>query len=178
MWFPRIRLTLPDTYEIPKLLQYWPLAWWTAFCLMWGLILISAHYGWMDPQTVQASLQQWAIYGLGATVAFGLFWLRHWLIEARYYVLAVEWSGEEIVVHTRRGRPCRIKWASVTQAKVPPDPGDRVRGTNAAYWHAVRLFVSDQRTPYRIPLTWDSSCKHFLSVLPSRVTVVEVEEKQ
>jgi len=176
MLVPRLEAALPNSYEIPKWVQYWPVVEGGILGLIWGVLVMAPRYSWLAPDQSEASWGQ-ATIGFGVlTAVFAGSRLWHWAFAAHYYVLAVQWDDNQLALHTRRSGPFRTQWNHITRADIPQYPG--YRGPSAAQWFTARLVVSGREGAYRIPLSWDAGCEGFLRVMETKVTLIQTDGEQ
>jgi|GEM_PF-5347799 len=161
--------SLPNRYEIPAFLQHFPLLWFGASLLLFLFIAFGSSQSWMTANLAAEAANKLM---LGLTLLFlgsAIFFIRYWIVVAPYYVRAVEWDEEKLLLYTQRGRPKDFTWYQISFAKAPRDTGEPA----SPYSHRLLLHILYKPTPYRIPWTWDDTSRAFLRALREKEKKVE-----
>lgn len=143
---------------------------WTAVL---ATLLLAGRFGWWGLPRAQWTETVW--YSLPLLI-WALFFAYEWQYVLPRRVVAVDWNERELVLYTVRGRPVAALWTNVAEVQVPtPLAGTyEFKGANVNWAH---LFLSGQKRPYRVRMSWSADCLALFHVLKSKTTVLDIYPK-
>jgi len=147
------------------------------FVLLWvaalATIVLAERLGWWGLPRAEWTEILWNSVPFLTPVPLVVY---RWQYMLPRRVVAVDWNQQGLVLHTVRGPQVAALWANVAEVQVPtPLAGTyEFKGANVNWAH---LFLSGQKRPYGVHMSWNADCLALFHVLKSKTTVLDIYPK-